>query len=207
MKWEEAFAALPLIAILRGLAPENAVAVAGALEAAGFTCLEVPLNSPEPLVSIARIRAAFGGRLCVGAGTVLSVAAVGEVAAAGGRMAISPDTQPEVIAAAKAAGLVSIPGFYTASEAFRALAAGADALKLFPAEIGGPALLKALKAVLPGEAAVLPVGGVSPASMAEFRRAGAAGFGIGSALFTPGRAPEEVGARARDFVSAWRAGA
>ncbi|WP_296166180.1 2-dehydro-3-deoxy-6-phosphogalactonate aldolase [uncultured Brevundimonas sp.] len=194
---------LPLIAILRGLEPENAVAVGEAIVAAGFVCLEVPLNSPRPLESIQRLRDALDGRALVGAGTVLTVEAAHDVAAAGGQIVISPNTNPDVIRAAKTLGLLSIPGFFTPSEAFAALDAGADALKLFPAEVAGPKGLKAVRAVLPAETRVYAVGGVAPDTIANWRRAGASGFGIGSALFTPGRTAIDAGEAAADFVAAW----
>lgn len=195
--------ALPLIAILRGLEPDEAVAVGEAIVAAGFICLEVPLNSPRPLESIRRLRDALDGRALVGAGTVLSVEDARAVADAGGQLIISPNTDPDVIRAAKALGLLSIPGFFTPSEAFAALDAGADALKLFPAEVAGPAGLKAVRAVLPAHARVYAVGGVDPASVATWCSAGASGFGIGSAIFKPGKSAEAVGASAAAFVGAW----
>ena len=195
---------LPLIAILRGLEPENAVAVGEAIVAAGFVCLEVPLNSPRPLESIRRLRDALDGRALVGAGTVLSVEAAHDVAAAGGQIVISPNTNPDVIRAAKTLGLLSIPGFFTPSEAFAALDAGADALKLFPAEVAGPQGLKAVRAVLPAEARVYAVGGVAPDTIATWRKAGASGFGIGSALFAPGRTAIDTGQAAAAFVAAWK---
>lgn len=199
----ESLDALPLIAILRGLKPDEAVAVGEAIVAAGFRCLEVPLNSPDPLESIRRLRQALDGRALVGAGTVLSVAAAREVADAGGQLIISPNTNVQVIAETKTLGLLSLPGFFTPSEAFAALDAGADALKLFPAEIAGPKGLKAVRAVLPAETRIYPVGGVDPDSMAAWRTVGASGFGIGSAVFKPGQSPEVVGAQAGRFVSAW----
>jgi len=201
----ESLDALPLIAILRGLKPDESVAVGEAIVAAGFRCLEVPLNSPEPLDSIRRMRQALDGRALVGAGTVLTVTAVREVAEAGGQLIISPNTDTEVIHEAKALGLLSLPGFFTPSEAFAALEAGADALKLFPAEIAGPQGLKAVRAVLPAATRVYPVGGVDPASMPQWLASGASGFGIGSAVFKPGQAPEQVGANAAGFVAAWTA--
>jgi 2-dehydro-3-deoxyphosphogalactonate aldolase len=196
---------LPLIAILRGLEPENAVAVGETIVAAGFVCLEVPLNSPRPLESIRHLRDALDGRALVGAGTVLTVEAAKGVADAGGQLVISPNANPDVIRAAKALGLLSIPGFFTPSEAFAALDAGADALKLFPAEVAGSQGLKAVRAVLPAETRIYTVGGVAPDTIATWRKAGASGFGIGSALFTPGRSALEVGQAAADFVAAWKA--
>lgn len=201
----ESLDALPLIAILRGLKPDEAVAVGEAIVAAGFRCLEVPLNSPEPLESIRRLRKALDGRALVGAGTVLSVAAARAVAAAGGQLIISPNTNVEVIAETKTLDLLSLPGFFTPSEAFAALDAGADALKLFPAEIAGPKGLKAVRAVLPPATRIYPVGGVDPDSMAAWRSAGASGFGIGSGVFKPGQTPEQTGLQAVDFVTGWSA--
>ncbi|WP_295216235.1 2-dehydro-3-deoxy-6-phosphogalactonate aldolase [uncultured Brevundimonas sp.] len=201
----ESLDALPLIAILRGLKPDEAVEVGEAIVAAGFRCLEVPLNSPEPLESIRRLRQVLDGRALVGAGTVLNVATARKVAQAGGQLIISPNTNVEVIAETKTLGLLSLPGFFTPSEAFAALDAGADALKLFPAEIAGPKGLKAVQAVLPAETRIYPVGGVDPDSMAAWRSAGASGFGIGSAVFKPGQPAEQVGRQAAAFVAAWRA--
>lgn len=197
--------ALPLVAILRGLAPDEAVEVGLALVAAGLLCLEVPLNSPEPLVSIRRLRDALDGRAGVGAGTVLTVEAVRSVADVGGQAIISPNSDRDVIRACKDAGLYSLPGFFTPTEAFAALAAGADALKLFPAEVAGVAGLRAIRAILPPATKVFPVGGVSPQQLEDWRRAGASGFGLGSALYVAGRSASDVGERARSFVDAWRA--
>ena len=199
----ESLDALPLIAILRGLKPDEAVEVGEAIVAAGFRCLEVPLNSPEPLDSIRRLRQALDGRALVGAGTVLNVAAAHEVAEAGGQLIISPNTNVDVIRETKTLGLLSLPGFFTPSEAFAALDAGADALKLFPAEIAGPKGLKAVRAVLPAATRVYPVGGVDPDSMSAWRSAGASGFGIGSAVFKPGQSAEQVGRQAAAFVAPW----
>ncbi|MRL68509.1 2-dehydro-3-deoxy-6-phosphogalactonate aldolase [Brevundimonas sp. SPF441] len=199
----ESLDALPLIAILRGLKPDEAVEVGEAIVAAGFRCLEVPLNSPEPLASIRRLRQALDSRALVGAGTVLSVAATREVAEAGGQLIISPNTNVDVIAETKTLGLLSLPGFFTPSEAFAALDAGADALKLFPAEVAGPKGLKAIRAVLPAATRIYPVGGVDPDSMAAWRSAGASGFGVGSAVFKPGQTPEQVGRQAADFAARW----
>lgn len=201
----ETLDALPLIAILRGLRPDEAVAVGEVIVGAGFRCLEVPLNSPEPLESIRRLRRALDGRALVGAGTVLNVAAVEQVADAGGQLIISPNTNPEVIRATKARGLLSLPGFFTPSEAFAALDAGADALKLFPAEIATPLGLKAVRAVLPAATRVYAVGGVDAQSVARWVAAGASGFGLGSAIFKPGLAPEQVATNADAFVKAWTA--
>jgi len=192
----------PLVAILRGIRPEEAVAVGEALVEVGFAMIEVPLNSPDPLASIAALAGRFGSEVLVGAGTVLAPDQAQAVVAAGGRLVVMPHADVAVIGAARAAGAIVLSGCYTATEAFAAVAAGADGLKLFPAEIGGPALLKALKAVLPAGVPVLPVGGVTPETIAAWRCAGAAGFGIGSALYRPGDSGEVVAARARAFVAA-----
>jgi 2-dehydro-3-deoxyphosphogalactonate aldolase len=194
---------LPLIAILRGVRPQEALTIGEALLAAGFAAIEVPLNSPEPLASIERLAAAFGERALIGAGTVLEPARVHEIAAAGGRLIVMPHGDPAVIRAAKAAGLLCVPGVATPSEAFAALAAGADALKLFPAEALPPAVVKAWRAVLPRETWLLPVGGIAPASMAPYLAAGANGFGLGSALYRAGMRAAEVGERARAFAEAY----
>ncbi|WP_130617119.1 2-dehydro-3-deoxy-6-phosphogalactonate aldolase [Dyella amyloliquefaciens] len=198
-------ASFPLIAILRGLRPEESLDVGHALLDAGFRVLEVPLNSPEPCESIRRLVDAFGDRALIGAGTVLSPARVHEVAAAGGKLIVMPHADVEVIRAAKQAGLYCVPGVATPTEAFAALGAGADALKLFPAEQASPAVLKAWRAVLPAGTAVMPVGGIAPDNMGPWLAAGAGGFGIGSSLYAPGRPASDVAARARAFASAWQA--
>ncbi|MFM6829055.1 MAG: 2-dehydro-3-deoxy-6-phosphogalactonate aldolase [Novosphingobium sp.] len=202
MTLAQALGALPLIAILRGITPAEAVPIADALYEAGFRCLEVPLNSPDPFASIAAMAAHLGERALVGAGTVLNVTDVARVREAGGGIVISPNTDTDVITATKTAGMISLPAFFTPSEAFRALAAGADALKLFPAEAAGPAALKAVLAVLPVGTRVFPVGGIDATTMPAYRAAGAAGFGIGSSLYAPGRSAAEVGERARALVAA-----
>ena len=194
---------LPLVAILRGLQPDEAVATGCAIVDAGFRVLEVPLNSPQPFDSIALLADALGDGVLVGAGTVMSPADVEAVAAAGGRLIVMPHADVAVIRAAKAAGLLCVPGVATPTEAFAALAAGADGLKLFPAEQAAPAVLKAWRAVLPREVPVLPVGGISPDTMAPWIAAGAAGFGIGSALFAPARPLDDIASRARAFAQAW----
>lgn len=203
-EFDAALAGCPLVAILRGVTPAEVVQVGEALFDAGFRLIEVPLNSPDPLVSIARLAKAFAGRAVIGAGTVLSVADVAAVAAAGGTMIVSPNTNVEVIAATRQGGLVSLPGIATPSEAFAAIDAGATALKLFPAEGANPAVLKAIRAVLPAGVRVLPVGGIAPDNMAPWLKAGAAGFGIGSALYSPGVRPDEIAVRARTFIAAWQ---
>jgi 2-dehydro-3-deoxyphosphogalactonate aldolase len=199
----ESLDALPLIAILRGLAPDEAVDVGEAIVAAGFRCLEVPLNSPEPLQSIDLLRRALGGRALVGAGTVLTAEAARQVADAGDQLVISPNTNVEVIQQTKALSPLSLPGFFTPSEAFVALAAGADALRLFPAEIAGPQGVRAVRAVLPTGARVYAVGGVDPASMDDRRAAGASGCGIGSAVFKSRQSAEQTGRQAAQFVTRW----
>ncbi len=196
---------LPLVAILRGLRPEDAEATGAALIDAGFRAIEVPLNSPDPFTSIARLVQRFGNRAVIGAGTVLTVDDVQRLADTGAKLMVSPNTDPAVIVAAKAAGLYALPGFFTATEAFAALHAGADGLKLFPAETTTPAHVKALKAVLPPEVPVFAVGGVTPETMTPWIDAGAQGFGLGSALFKPGMAPGAVGDKARAFAAAWAA--
>jgi 2-dehydro-3-deoxyphosphogalactonate aldolase len=198
------FVALPLIAILRGILPDSAVPIGQSLLDAGFHVIEIPLNSPEPLESIRRLAAAFGDRARIGAGTVLTVAQVHDVAAAGGTLIVSPNANPNVIRAAKAAGLWSAPGVATPTEGFAALEAGADVLKLFPAEQMPPSVVKAWRAVLPRDVPLVPVGGIAPETMAAFIAAGADGFGLGSALYKPGMTAADVRKTANAFVAAWR---
>lgn len=195
---------LPLVAILRGVTPEEVVAVGDVLVDAGFAIVEVPLNSPRPLESIQRLHAKFGEEILVGAGTVTSPAQVKDVAAAGGRLIVMPHGEGEVVRAAKSAELVCVPGIATPTEGFAALANGADALKLFPAELLTPAVLKAMRTVFPSAVRFLPVGGITPDSMASYVAAGAAGFGLGGALYRRGDDPSRVAANARDFVAAWK---
>lgn len=192
----------PLVAILRGVRPEEAEAIGDALVAEGIAILEVPLNSPEPVESIRRLAARLGGRALVGAGTVLDPAECARIAAAGGKLVVTPHADPEVVRAAKAAGMFAVPGFLTPAEAFALLKAGADGLKLFPAEAASPAVVKALLAVLPKGTPILPVGGIEAANMAPWRAAGAAGFGIGSAIYRPGDTAETVAGKARALVAA-----
>ncbi len=196
----------PLVAILRGLKPEDAVPVGEALVEAGITIIEVPLNSPRPVESIRRLAARFGDAALVGAGTVMTEAQVEEVAAAGGKLLVTPHADPSLVRAAKARGKLAPPGFFTPAEAFALLAAGADALKLFPAEAASPAVVKALLAVLPPGTALLPVGGMSAQTIGLWREAGAAGFGIGGSLYKPGDRPEVVGERARALRAALGSG-
>lgn len=202
-RFEAAFVACPLVAILRGLTPDEAPDVGEALVGAGFTLVEVPLNSPDPLRSIAVLAERLHGRALVGAGTVLTPSQIGEVAAAGGTLVVSPNADPAVIGATVAAGLVSLPGYQTPTEAFAALAAGATALKLFPADVATPLALKAHRAVLPPDTRVLAVGGVVPESIAGWRRAGADGFGLGSYLYRPGKAAADVARDAATYVAAF----
>ena len=200
----QAMAQLPLIAILRGLTPAEAPAIGQALVSSGFALIEVPLNSPAPLQSIAVLTQQFPQTL-IGAGTVLKVQQVQEVHAAGGRLIVSPNFNPAVVEQALALGMVVLPGVATPTEAFGALHAGAHGLKLFPAEMITPATVKALRAVLPQAAALLPVGGITPSNMAGYLAAGASGFGLGSALYAPGRSAEQVQTQALAFVQAFRA--
>ncbi|MBL0090515.1 MAG: 2-dehydro-3-deoxy-6-phosphogalactonate aldolase [Ideonella sp.] len=201
---QQALQGLPLVAILRGITPREALAVGQALADAGWLVIEVPLNSPQALDSIAVLARAFPLAL-VGAGTVLRVDQVAAVAGVGGRLIVSPNAELEVIAEARRRGLVCLPGVVTPTEAFAALAAGATGLKLFPAEMISPAVVKALRAVLPPEVPLLPVGGIGIEQLAAYRSAGANGFGIGSALYKPGMTADAVGAQARRFAEAWRA--
>lgn len=198
------FADCPLVAIIRGVTPDEVEGVAGALLDSGFRIIEVPLNSPEPLQSIERLARMVGDSATVGGGTVLSTADVRRVADAGGRIIVSPNTDAEVIGATVAAGLVSSPGYFTPSEAFTAAKAGAHVLKLFPAEAAGPAVVRAQLAVLPRDIPLVVVGGVRPDNMRPYVEAGAKGFGLGSSLYKPGMATGEVAANARAFVAALR---
>jgi 2-dehydro-3-deoxyphosphogalactonate aldolase len=201
-QFADAFAACPLVAILRGITPAEAPEVGEALVEAGFRLIEAPLNSPDPYDTIARLAERLAGRAIVGAGTVLTRDQVARVAAAGGTLVVSPNTDPDVIRATVAAGLISAPGYFTPSEAFAALGAGAHALKLFPAEGASPALLKAHRAVLPREVKVLVVGSVTPEAMPAWRATGADGFGLGSSLYRPGKSVEDIARDARRFTAA-----
>lgn len=198
---------LPIIAILRGITPPEAVPVAKALIDAGIDQIEVPLNSPSALDSIKAMLDAYGHAATIGAGTVLGVADVQAVAGIGAAMIVSPNTDPDVIRLTHKLGLLSYPGVYTATECFAAIAAGASGLKLFPADQAGIGTLKALRAVLPPDMPVFAVGGVGPADFATWLAAGANGFGIGSALYRPGDRPETVAQRAAEIVAAIRAAA
>jgi 2-dehydro-3-deoxyphosphogalactonate aldolase len=190
----------PLVAIVRGVTPGEAGAIGDAIYEGGIRIIEVPLNSPDPLTSIEQLAKKFGDRVLVGAGTVLKVEDVGRVGDAGGRIIVSPDSNVEVIAAAAAAGLVASPGYFTPSEAFAAIRAGATALKLFPAEGASPSVLKAQLAVIPRDVPVLAVGGIKPDNMRPWLDAGASGFGLGGGLYQPGQSPEDTLAKARAYV-------
>lgn len=191
----------PLVAILRGIRPDEIVPIADTLVELGFTLIEVPLNSPDPFESIARIAKRYGGPVLVGAGTVLSVAEVALVEQAGGKLIVAPNSNPAVIAESARRRLVVLPGFATPSEAFSAIEGGATGLKLFPAEAASPMVLKAQKAVLPKEVPVLVVGGVQPADIADWIAAGAEGFGLGSGLYQPGFDPTDVAVRAAGYLA------
>ncbi|QUS37183.1 2-dehydro-3-deoxy-6-phosphogalactonate aldolase [Falsirhodobacter algicola] len=192
-----------LVAILRGLTPAEAVDIGAALVGAGITRIEVPMNSPDPLDSIAALQVRFGDRAAIGAGTVLTVAQVSQVAETGARLIVSPNCNVEVIRASKTLGMESFPGVMTPTEAFAAIDAGADALKLFPGDLIGPIGLRAMKAVLPPDMPLYAVGGVTPANMADWLAAGATGFGIGSSIYKPGDSAEVVAGKAEALVAAW----
>jgi 2-dehydro-3-deoxyphosphogalactonate aldolase len=203
MDFRKLLSEFPLVAILRGLGPDSATGIGEALVEAGFRIIEVPLNSPEPFVSIERLTKAFPDAM-IGAGTVLDPDDVDRVRDAGGRLVVMPHSDPAVIARARGLGLACTPGVATPSEGFAALRAGADAIKLFPAEALPPPVVKAWRAVFPKDALFLPVGGIKPDTMRAFVEAGANGFGLGSALFTPALSPGEVSHNARRFAEAWR---
>lgn len=196
---------LPFFAVLRGLPPDDALAVGDALFAVGFRILEVPLNSPNPFESIRRLAAHFKDKALIGAGTVTQTAEVDAVREAGGRIIVMPHTQIALIGHARALGLIVVPGAATPSECIAALEAGAHGLKLFPAEIIAPAAVRAIRAVLPKDVLLFPVGGITPDKLEAYRAAGADGFGLGSALYRPGAPAAEVAERARAFAEAWHA--
>jgi 2-dehydro-3-deoxyphosphogalactonate aldolase len=195
---------MPLIAILRGIKPTEAAEVARTLVDAGFSIIEVPLNSPEPYDSIRAIADECGNDVLVGAGTVMSPQQVRDVKSAGGRLIVMPHSDAEVVIAAKAEGMIAAPGIMTPNEAFAALKNGADALKLFPAEASPPNVLKAMLAVLPAGTSVVPVGGIDPDNLASYWNVGAKGFGLGSALYKPGKAIDEIASDAKRFVEKMR---
>lgn len=199
----QVLAEMPLIAILRGIKPNEAIPIAAALQGAGFLCVEVPLNSPGAHRSIESMRSRFDGKLLIGAGTVLSIVDVSASYTAGAQFIVSPNTNAAVIEATKRHELISIPGSLTPTEAFAAIEAGADALKLFPAENAAPAVLRALRAVIAKPMPIVPVGGITPANLRTWVDAGAAGVGIGSALYSAGNDVSHVQERAVTFVNAW----
>lgn len=204
MKLDQALEACGIIAILRGVSPDEVVGVSQALYDAGIRIVEVPLNSPEPFVSIERLAKTFAGKMVVGAGTVLSAQDVNLLKEHGGQISVSPDCNPDVIARAVAVGLDPLPGVFTPTEAFAAIRAGAKHLKLFPAEAASPLTIKAWKAVLPKYVQVHAVGGVTPDNMKDWLAAGASGFGIGSALYKQGMALSKISELAHTLVSAWK---
>jgi 2-dehydro-3-deoxyphosphogalactonate aldolase len=199
LAFRDALAACPLVAILRGVKPDECVAIGAALVDAGFTIIEVPLNSPDPYSSIALLSREFGTRALVGAGTVIDPKQVGKVAQAGGCLIVMPHADSRVVVEAKASGMTALPGFATPTEAFAMLAAGADGLKLFPAEASPPKVLKAIRAVLPHEVPVLPVGSITVENMRDYWSSGASGFGLGSALYKVGNTAAHVGKSAAKF--------
>ena len=205
MGLREWLARCPVVAILRGVRPDEVAAVATALEEAGVAIIEVPLNSPQPLDSIAILARTFGERLLIGAGTLTDPADVASVRDAGGRLIVTPHADPSIVRAAKQAGMIAVPGFFSPAEAFALLKAGADGIKLFPAEAASPSVLRALLAVLPRGTMVLPVGGVDADSMAAWHAAGAAGCGIGSSIYRAGDSPGVVATKAAALVAAVRA--
>ena len=201
---ERRLAECPLVAIIRGVTPDEAEAIGAAICEAGIRIIEVPLNSPDPLASIERLARCLGEAALIGAGTVLDPGDVARVRDSGGRIIVSPNTFPPVIEASAAAGLVSLPGFFTPSEAFAALRSGATGLKLFPAEGAAPSVVRAQRAVLPRKVPLLVVGGVSPGNMGPWIEAGADGFGLGSGLYKPGQSAAETAAKARAYVEGVR---
>ena len=196
---------LPLIAILRGITPDECLPIAESLIDSGITTIEVPLNSPDPLRSIERLAQTFGADCLIGAGTVLNTQSVDAVADVGGQLIVSPDCKPQVIRHTKARGLQSWPGVFTPTEAFAALDAGADGLKLFPGNMAGPSGLSAIRAILPTGTQVYAVGGAGLENFADWIAASADGFGLGSALYKPGLTAAEVKARAQQIVAAYQA--
>ncbi|WP_158812649.1 2-dehydro-3-deoxy-6-phosphogalactonate aldolase [Methylocapsa sp. S129] len=203
-RFVDAMATLPLVAILRGITPAESPAILRALVGEGFLLIEAPLNSPEPYESIRAMRAIAPPEALVGAGTVKTPSEVEAVATAGGDLIVMPHADVAIIAAAKARGLIALPGVATPTEAFAALGAGADGLKAFPAEMITPSIVKAWRAVIPASVPIMPVGGITPDNMAPYLAAGANGFGLGSALYRPGDSAARVAEKAAAFVAAWR---
>jgi 2-dehydro-3-deoxyphosphogalactonate aldolase len=203
-RWQQCVDAMPLIAILRGVQPTEALQVGEVLIEAGFTLIEVPLNSPEPYQSISTLADAYGGQALVGAGTVLTPEQAHQTLFAGGKLIVAPDFNEAVAESVAETESIYCPGVATPSEAFKAIRLGANGLKLFPAEMMPPAVVKALRAVLPPQVAVFPVGGINPDNMASYLAAGASGFGIGSALYKPGKSLTDLRASAQQFVQAYR---
>jgi 2-dehydro-3-deoxyphosphogalactonate aldolase len=204
-RFAAAMSDLPLVAILRGVRPDEAVDLGTSLYESGFRLIEVPLNSPNPMDSISALRRALPEDALVGAGTVRSVSQIEQLVGSGGELVVMPHADSSLIRAVKSAGLLCVPGIVTPTEAFAALDAGADALKIFPADLVTPAILKAIRVVLPNETRLLPVGAITPHNMQAYFDAGADGFGLGSALFKPGMTVQQTGDNARAFVAAWRA--
>lgn len=192
----------PLIAILRGVSPQEVEGICAALEEVGIAIVEVPLNSPEPLKSIENLSRRFGDRMLIGAGTVINMSEVAKVISAGGQLIVTPHSDLTVVRAAKNADLIAVPGFFNPTEAFALLHAGADGIKLFPAEVAGPGMLKAMRAVLPTDAIVIPVGGIGAAQIPGWLAIGAQGFGLGSSLYRPGDKPADVKAKAKTLIAA-----
>jgi 2-dehydro-3-deoxyphosphogalactonate aldolase len=195
----------PLVAILRGVQTAEAESICAALAQAGVCIVEVPLNSPNPLETISLLSRSFGSRMLIGAGTLTETSHVAQVADAGGKLIVTPHADTAIVRAAKAAGLIAVPGFFNPTEAFALLQAGADAIKLFPAEVLGPPMLKALRAVLPKGTNVIPVGGIGPDQIAPWTAAGASGFGIGTSIYKPGDDAHAVTAKAQALVAAVQA--
>lgn len=202
---DAALQACPLVAILRGITPDEVFEIGGVLADAGFSIIEVPLNSPDPMRSIGRLAQRFGARCLIGAGTVMTPAEVASVASVGGKLVVMPHSDPSVIGASRKAGLACMPGVATPTEAFAAIANGAHALKMFPAEAMPPVVLKAWRSVLPKDVRLLPVGGIGAGNIADYLAAGAAGFGIGSSLYKPGMRASEVSRNAKMLVEAMEA--
>lgn len=205
MELDKVLNQLPLIAILRGVTPDAVLGVTEALYQAQLLCVEVPMNSPHPLESIAQLADMYGNKMLVGAGTVVTVSDIEKIAKAGGRLIVMPHSDALIIQAAKQAGLYCIPGFATPTEAYAALQAGADALKYFPADHFPPPILKAVRSILPSEVPILPTGGITPEKIPDYVAVGANGFGLGSALYRPGDTPETVAAQAAKFVTTMQA--